>query len=376
MMDTNKQFIFNIEELKLAQFPLDELFSLQVNHNNVKYEFLVRFSSTIKNLICFGSGSYDPKKGILPPIYRRHSWQKVFEESVIYYNDPTLYNDLNLTLGWGVGKNEEWYLPIIADIISILAKKNGTEPENILFFGSSGGGFTAIILSTFIKNSTVMVNNPQILLTKWKGLFNAMIEKCFDNMDLETILKEYNYRFDVIEFFKREKYMPPITYIVNINSKDDILIHFNHFINSLASFEYFNEQVNIVIYQDENGHDGIYSKQKTIKMIKNHFNVNYPPVMKSIEILDYELNVSMDKVIKVIFDKPVKVGNNWIELENNSGELISVKTNIKDNGLIITPEKPLKEGKYRIVLHTGCITDWVNNPIELITNPFNVGIRK
>lgn len=373
MIDTNKNFIFNMEELKLAQFPLDELFSLQVNHNNVKYEFLVRFSSINKNLICFGSGSYDPKReNISPPIYRRHSWQKEFEESVIYYNDPTLYNDPNLTLGWGVGKNEEWYLPVIADIIRILAKKNGIEHENILFFGSSGGGFTAIILSTFIKNSTVMVNNPQILLTKWKGLFNTMIEKCFENMDLETILKEYGYRFDVIELFKCEKYMPKITYIVNIDSKDDILNHFTHFINSLASFEYFDEQVNILIYQDERGHDGIYDTQKTIKMIKNHFNVNYPPIMKSIELINNELNVSTNKVIKIIFDKPVKAGNNWIELKNSSGEVIPVKTNVKNNVLIITPGKLLKEGLYGIVLHTGCITDWVNNPIELVTRNFTV----
>jgi hypothetical protein len=373
VIDTNKNFIFNMEELKLAQFPLDELFSLQVNHNNVKYEFLVRFSSINKNLICFGSGSYDPKReNISPPIYRRHSWQKEFEESVIYYNDPTLYNDPNLTLGWGVGKNEEWYLPVIADIIRILAKKNGIEHENILFFGSSGGGFTAIILSTFIKNSTVMVNNPQILLTKWKGLFNTMIEKCFENMDLETILKEYGCRFDVIELFKCEKYMPKITYIVNIDSKDDILNHFTHFINSLASFEYFDEQVNILIYQDERGHDGIYDTQKTIKMIKNHFNVNYPPIMKSIELINNELNVSTNKVIKIIFDKPVKAGNNWIELKNSSGEVIPVKTNVKNNVLIITPGKLLKEGLYGIVLHTGCITDWVNNPIELVTRNFTV----
>ena len=140
-----------------------------------------------------------------------------------------------------------------------------------------------------------MVNNPQILLTKWKGLFNTMIEKCFENMDLETILKEYGCRFDVIELFKCEKYMPQITYIVNIDSKDDILNHFTHFINSLASFEYFDEQVNILIYQDERGHDGIYDTNH--KMIKNHFNVNTP--MRKYRTNKYELNVSTNKLSKL-----------------------------------------------------------------------------
>ena len=51
---------------------------------------------------------------ISPPIYRRHSWESKFEESVIYYNDPTLYNlhksplkydSPELYIGWGIGKN-------------------------------------------------------------------------------------------------------------------------------------------------------------------------------------------------------------------------------------------------------------------------------
>ena len=56
-MNTNKKFILNMDELEYAKFPLDELFSLEVNNNNVKYEFIIRFSSINKNLICFGSGA-------------------------------------------------------------------------------------------------------------------------------------------------------------------------------------------------------------------------------------------------------------------------------------------------------------------------------
>ena len=135
---------------------------MEVNYNNVKYEFLVRFSNTNKNLICPGSGAYDPKK-ISPPIYNRYTWQNEFEESVIYYNDPTLYNIPKsplkyniprLPLGWGIGKHDEWYISVVADIIRILALKNNIKSENILFFGSSGGGFTSIILASLIKNSS------------------------------------------------------------------------------------------------------------------------------------------------------------------------------------------------------------------------------
>ena len=72
-MYTDNQFVIDMDELKFADIPVNRFFHLQVNYNNVKYEFLIRFSSTNKNLVCFGSGAYDPTN-FKPPVYNRHSW--------------------------------------------------------------------------------------------------------------------------------------------------------------------------------------------------------------------------------------------------------------------------------------------------------------
>lgn len=323
MVNTNKKFVIDIDELKFAEFPLDELFSLQVNHNNVKYEFLIRFSSSDKNLICLGSGAYDRKKEkILPPIFRRHSWQSEFEESVIYYNDPTLYIDPEIALGWCIGKNDNWYLLVIKEIIGILASKNGIAPENILFFGSSGGGFTAIILSTLIKNSAVMVNNPQIFLTRYaRKHFDTMIKHCFDNLALERILNQYGHRFNVVEIFKREKYMPHITYIVNTDSESDISNQLIPFINSLTSFEYFNDQVDILLYQNENGHNGQLDTEKTIELIKNHFKKkNELTIKHQICLLQNELETK-EKNLIVTKEKCEELNDQLELLERDSRDM-------------------------------------------------------
>jgi hypothetical protein len=264
-----KNLVLSIEELKYIELPLDELFSLQINHNDVKYEFLIKLSSHNKNLICFGSGAYEPEK-LSPPIYYRHSWHSQLEESVINYNDPTLYVNPKIRLGWGVGRNEEWYLSVIAKIILIISKKMEIKNKDILFFGSSGGGFTSIILSTLIRNSQAMVNHPQFFCNKWKGHFEKVINFCFDDLDSETILTKYGYRFNVIELFNREKYMPPITYLINIDSKLDTQYQLIPFINSLNSFKYFNP-FNILVYQNDNEHNGLLNMDETIKLIKNHF---------------------------------------------------------------------------------------------------------
>lgn len=282
-MFTKKEFILTMSELQTTEFPLDELFSLQINHNNVKYEFLVRFASENKNLICLGSGAYDPKK-FSPPVYSRHGWQNEFKESVIYYNDPTLYNASDLFLGWGIGKNEEWYLLVIANIIRMLASKNNIKNKDILFFGSSGGGFTAIILSTLLKNSEVIVNNPQMLCQNYAN-FNFILSRCFDNLELESILKEYKHRFDVLEMFKHENYMPQLTYIVNINSEVDFNGQFLPFINKLASLENFDYRVKMLLYPNDNGHVGILDKTETIQIVEKHFNTK--DTIKSHRKLEY-----------------------------------------------------------------------------------------
>jgi hypothetical protein len=270
-MDTEKSFILNMEELELAEFPLDELFALEVHHNHVKYEFLVRFASDNQKMICFGSGAYDPAL-IKPPIYRRHSWQDEFEESVIYYNDPTLYLDPELRLGWGMGKNDEWYLLVIADIIRILTNKRKITPENILFFGSSGGGFTAIILATICRDASVIVNNPQIVLENYyKHYVDDMLEVCFDETDREKIISENEHRFNVISTFKHEKNIPPLKYIVNMDSIRDVREHLIPFLNGISKMKYLDDQVNIKLYSNENGHNGVLGKEETIKMLQEHF---------------------------------------------------------------------------------------------------------
>lgn len=268
-MDTDKKFVLDKEELESAEFPQDELFSLQVNHDDVKYEFLIRFSSESENLVCFGSGAYDPSK-FKPPVYNRHTWYLEFAESVIYYNDPTLYNDDKLTLGWGVGKNGEWYLPVIADILKILAHKNRVENENMLFFGSSGGGFTSVVLSTLLKGSIAVVNNPQMILQNYyPSHFDRMMNACFDEPGEDTVSK-YRYRFDALELFKIEKYVPNITYLVNINSQKDIKNQLIPFINSLTSFEDYDSRVEVLLYPSKQGHRGVMEKDETIKLIKDH----------------------------------------------------------------------------------------------------------
>lgn len=84
-----------------------------------------------------------------------------------------------------------------------------------------------------------------------------------------------------------------------------------------------------------------------------------------------EIKIPIDKIIQINFNEAIKEGSFWIELIRKDGKIIPITKTIKDTTLIITHPDPLDNGTdYRIILHTGCITDLKDNPISAQDIPF------
>ena len=105
-----------LDEIEDYEFPLDEPFGLEVNFMNIKYEFIIRFSSENSNLLCFGSGyrGQDKNGRWYLPYFDRWSWYNYFDESFISYADPIFHLDDSMGIGWYVGDKNQWYLEIIS----------------------------------------------------------------------------------------------------------------------------------------------------------------------------------------------------------------------------------------------------------------------
>ena len=78
-----------------------------------------------------------------------------------------------------IGVKNQWYLETLSKIIRKLAKNQNVIEDNILFFGSSGGGFISLCLATLIKNSKVLVNNLQFLLLNY---YRSLLNKAIDSV--------------------------------------------------------------------------------------------------------------------------------------------------------------------------------------------------
>jgi hypothetical protein len=79
---------------------------------------------------------------------------------------------------------------------------------------------------------------------------------------------------------------------VNINSEFDVKYQLIPFIESLASFENFDDHIKVVLYSSDDGHQGVLDKEETVELIKNHFkdeSAQINVLMKQLETKDLEI---------------------------------------------------------------------------------------
>ena len=315
-----------IDEIIDYDFPIDEPFGLEVNYKGVIFNFVIKLSSKNKNLLCTSPGAHlrnqktSSGKLMTPPFIDRWSWFKYFDDSFIAQSDPMLDLHNELILGWCVGTKDHWYLETIAKIIDNITKNHQIRHDNMLFYGTSNGGFVSMVLATLFKGSSCLVNNSQfsafnyywemnrqffdVLNKEYAGIGasedRAYVDKLYRNNDIYNRLSEFErdivshiyYRVDLMELFKKEKYVPNITYYLHVRSIPDVNNYAIPFLKKLINFPYFNERFNIMMYHEKKdvAHSPLYyDKIGKIIRLYSKINLNNPRIGKyKIGFFDYE----------------------------------------------------------------------------------------
>lgn len=272
----DEKIVLNYNRIDTFDFPLNKLLLITINYNNIKFDFIAYFRDN-PNLLCLGTGSQSPNKKtkdgslVKPPYFHRWSWYDDFDENFLVYSDPSHYFSDKIHLGWYVGDKDTWYLEVISNIIKKIAKNRNVTNNNILFYGSSGGGFAAIGLGALIKDSNILVNNAQFFVMNYQAwgvnrLFD-LLNQYFPTYTREEIYQEIKYRLNHIELFKKIKYVPNIHYYVNVNSNEDINNQCIPVLKELFNLDYFKNDFDIHFYHNPHGHDPLI-KKKTLQIIK------------------------------------------------------------------------------------------------------------
>ena len=311
----------SFEDLKFITFPKNELFGLKLNKDGVTYEFLLNIKDNVDKLLILGSGARQPDQ--LPkdrkrPFFNRWSWG--FNESTIHYNDPTTYIHSDLSTGWGIGTKNKWYLKEIALIIKEIGVKINIPQKNMIFLGSSAGGFTTIMLSTLIKDSIGISEIPQLNLKDYSDFhWNLLKKHIFLNMGDEEIFEKYGHRVDVITLFNKTNYIPKCYLILDCSVEGDLSYNYLPFFSRLNELPYNEFQNNLKIRIDgkNKGHCGsdYLTTRETIKKIIS---------------LEYGGKSYLDYISPSNGFSVINREEDWVQV-NNGNNSIFVYENFKDN---------------------------------------------
>ena len=206
----------------------------EIVRDGVKFEFFAHFKRKSPYLYAWGQGAADRAK-LDPPVFQRWSWAHECPHSVLIFSDSTLYLG-KINLGWCMGTAEHYYLPYYVEALRAVLKALGLGSEKLLLYGSSAGGFVSLMLGGHIPEATIVVNNPQIDLTKYKEYhIAALMEYCFDGMDLAEARAKYADRLVVWELYRKKQIIPKIYYLQNILDYLHFENHFKPFMNALSN---------------------------------------------------------------------------------------------------------------------------------------------
>lgn len=149
-----------------------------------------------KPLVFCLNGAMPRNNDLKLPVFSGLSILPSVDVSRVYINDPTLYVNEKLSLGWYAGSK-------FLDLQSILPKvmKRVVEVSSaskIIFIGGSGGGFASLYYGTFFPESLVVPWNPQTNILKYiKTHVNNYAKYAFDIINADEVDASLSEKIDV-----------------------------------------------------------------------------------------------------------------------------------------------------------------------------------
>lgn len=216
---------------------------------------LFRNETKSKKLYVFFSGFVNRQQTQLPA-FHRWSWHNQFDGHTLYISDPMLEETTNLGLGWYIGSCEIDLINLLGDLVNDVARNLNVDECNIIFYGSSGGGFAAIRMLSLFSNAASISINPQTTLTSFEGkALQDYLNVFFNGISKVEFAERYPARNELAEIATKIEYSS-IVYAQNLVDPH----HINKHLPALFKKEDSGWQpkvlknVSLLFFDDDRGH--------------------------------------------------------------------------------------------------------------------------
>ena len=305
-ISTEKNIMINFEDIEDYKFPLDNIIRIDVMKNNIKYPFIIKFSSNDNYIFSFGDNfPLNSNKKFITPNIDKQCWYNSLEDSFIVYLDPTyVYSEKLLHSTFIKAKNQQ-YSSNLWKIIEKLSKNRQVINKKFVFIGKNKRCMSSLFIGTKIKNSKVIISNLDV------SNFEKLCQK-FDFIESNS-KNTFTDNQNLISLFQQEKFIPDITFLVNTKSEKQF--NYNQLIETITNLDYYDNNLNLKFYSDSDESDNeaieieirriIYLISKGI----NQKNSTYQGTDKYNELCKYNCNKRYIVLLEnklIILNKTIK----------------------------------------------------------------------
>ncbi|MFF1832064.1 hypothetical protein [Paenarthrobacter sp. NPDC058040] len=136
---------------------------ITIQHNGLPLEILNIPGDSDTTLVCLHGAA---ENDVRLPWFLGQGITADLPVNRIFISDPSLRIANELNLAWYAGSKEQPDLQeALAEIIQRIVRE--TWGYNVVFFGSSGGGYASLALSRFFPTSLALAVNPQISISRF-----------------------------------------------------------------------------------------------------------------------------------------------------------------------------------------------------------------
>jgi hypothetical protein len=226
------------------------------------HDYLV-YPKDSKRLVVLLPGAMAKGKRFLP-CFHRHSWASLIPANVICVSDPTLALHEDLLGGWFQGRSKDFVLERIVRHIETLSLMLGVPVGNVLFAGSSLGGWAAIAAATLLPGAVAYAENPQTDLRNYYSGPLALLDQHVFEGQLTQFTKDEPHRFSLLDLMRKSAYVPPLWITQKCSDEYHHVHHFRPFVSGMGSLglarsHFVAEEIGVQV--DSSGHSPLSSPQ-------------------------------------------------------------------------------------------------------------------
>lgn len=251
-------------------------FRVSIDSDGVSVPVLLHLkrASRTQQLVVTYNGAVSRSKAPDGVVFQRSSWLDDFSTDVIQISDPSLTEHRRLALGWGQFRKDKWAYDAYVGVISLLRDQFGLAGASAtVHYGSSAGGFQALIASGKDKGSRALANNPQVDWSRYVPQFvNSLLRDVFEGDSIDEVRSREPWRLNAFEFYKQIEFVPKVEMMFNAGSAGDFTSQIQPVISELQSMHVLSNTPNISLtfyHHEPSGHNPL-SRAATIKAIESH----------------------------------------------------------------------------------------------------------